>query len=197
MSRLFLSVLLLGPGFFLGSVLLVVEPAGSATSAPYAEHPPLRHTGGFGEPTCHACHFGGELNAGAGQLSLEGLPSTVQPGETYRLRVLLRADMARSGFMGAVRFSDGTQAGALTPVDTTRVAVETVDSTGVQYAYHTLAGTEVTGASATWAVRWTAPEQGPTDSVVVHGAANAANGDASAFGDDVYSTQERVVLQSH
>lgn len=195
MSRLFFSGVLIGPMVLLGTVwVLTASPASPSPSA-YAEHPPVGHTGGFNEPTCHACHFGGELNAGEGELSVEGLPSGVQPGATYQLTFTLRAEMERSGFMGAVRFADGTQAGSLTPVDTSRVTVETVDSTGVQYAYHTLTGTEVSGASAEWSVEWTLPEQVSADSVVVHVSANAANGDDSEFGDDVYSIERRAAVE--
>lgn len=164
----------------------------SVTHAPHAEHPPLAHTGGFGEPTCHECHFGGELNGGDGTLSVEGLPTSVHPGRSYRVSVRLSAEMRRAGFMLSVRGTDGRQVGSLASVDTVRTAVHTIDSTGVQYVHHTLRGTNLsTRGRAEWRLRWTAP---PTagDSVVVHVAANAANDDASEFGDDIYTTQLRT-----
>jgi len=188
-------VLLLGP-------LLVMAGLVSSRALPergdvlgpgaYAEHPPLQYTGGFGEPTCQACHFGAAVNAGDGTLTVDGLPEAVQAGERYRLTVTLAAAMERSGFMLAVRHLDGRQAGTLAPVDTARVSVGTPDSTAVQYAHHTLAGTTVPGSErTTWTVQWTAPAV-PGDSVVVHVAANAANDDASAFGDDVYTAGKRA-----
>lgn len=158
----------------------------------YAEHPPLGHTGGFGEPTCHACHFGGEVNGGEGTLAVKGLPPFVRPGHSYRIAVRLTAEMKRAGFMLGVRTADGTQAGRLSPVDTVRAAVHRVDSTGVQYAHHTLAGTELRDPNrAVWRLRWTAPAAAG-DSVVVHVAANAANDDASEFGDNIYTVVERA-----
>lgn len=168
----------------------------SVTHAPHVEHPPLARTGGFGEPTCHECHFGGELNGGDGTLSVEGLPSSAQPGRSYRVFVRLSAEMERAGFMLAVRGTDGKQAGSLVSVDTVRTAVHTVDSTGVQYAHHTRRGTNLTTRRrAEWRVRWTAPST-VGDSVVVHVAANAANDDASEFGDDIYATQSHTQVSA-
>lgn len=170
--------------------------ASDVSSEPrYAEHPPLGHTGGFGEPTCHACHFGGEVNGGEGTLAVTGLPPSVRPGHSYRFAVRLSAEMKRAGFMLAIRTADGTQAGQLSPVDTARAAVHRVDSTGVEYAHHTLAGTELRRPNrAAWQLQWTAPAT-VGDSVVVHVAANAANDDASAFGDDIYMTVARAMIE--
>lgn len=193
-----LMTLLCGTAFVLGGSLWVRSPGGADPSvgpARYAEHPPLAHTGGFGEPTCHACHFGGEVNGGEGELTVEHLPDTVRPGQAVVLTVTLAAAMERAGFMLAVRRSDGRQAGRLVAVDTTRTAVSTVDSTGVQYAHHTLAGTALPTPNRTqWHVRWTAPGRA-ADTIRVHVAANAANDDASEFGDDIYATQQRVLVE--
>jgi len=196
-SRLSLAALILGPLLVVaGSALLLGTGAPASDAAvQYAAHPPLGHTGGFGEPTCQACHFGRGLNEGDGTLTVTGLPDTVETGRSYSLAISLEAAMERAGFMLALRHPDGTQAGRLRSDDTTRVAVGTVDSTGVQYGHHTLDGTALTdpGRSA-WALRWTAPKA-PGDSIAVHVAANAANDDASAFGDDIYSTETGVVLE--
>jgi len=186
---------------FLGPLLLVLcglwirRPVGHGRTALYAEHPPLAHTGGFGEPTCQVCHFGGELNGGTGRLGIGGLPDTVEAGTSVRLIVRLRAEMARAGFMLAFRHPDGRPAGTLTPVDSARVAVHVPDTSDVPYAHHTLAGTELTSAGeATWRVHWTAPS-GAADSVRLHVAANAANDDASEFGDDIYATSSGLVVR--
>lgn len=190
MPRVFLVILLLSPLLLLGGTawVQVGESASPSKSHSYAEHPPLGHTGGFGEPSCQACHFGGEGNAGSGALVVAGLPETVRPDRTYDLSVRLTASMKRAGFMLSVRRPDGTQVGHLRALDTTRAAVHTVDSTGIEYAHHTLAGTEVSRAEAVWSLRWDIPGGVRADSVLVHVSANAANDDASAFGDDVYTT---------
>lgn len=188
--------LLVGPVLLIGSsvwVRALSSPTGSPTPR-YAEEPPLGHTGGFGEPTCHACHFGGAVNEGGGELTVDGLSTPVRSGHTYELTVTLRASMERSGFMLALRRPDGTQAGRLAPVDSGRVTARTVDSTGVQYVHHTGTGTNLAETDrATWTVRWTAPAS--ADSVVAHAVANAANDDASEFGDDVYTTTVQAAVE--
>jgi len=70
-------------------LLLGVAVAGLTVSA-YRDGPPEGHTGGFGEPSCQACHFGGELNEAAGTLEIRGLPAVFTPGQTYPLQVVLR-----------------------------------------------------------------------------------------------------------
>lgn len=193
-SPLRCAILFLGPVLLLGMSLWVQEPSALGQSAMrYAERPPLAHTGGFGEPTCQACHFGTDVNAGEGRVTVEGLPDSVRTGQTYELTVRLAAPMEGSGFMLSLRHPDGTQAGQMAPIDSGRVAVRRVDSTGVQYAHHTRAGTETTSAEQTeWAIRWTAPSAG--DSVVAHVAANATNDDASEFGDEIYTTTARTAV---
>ena len=194
MPRVRLAVLLLGPILLLGIGVWGQAPAVPSSSPLYAEHPPLGHTGGFGEPTCHACHFGGEVNGGGGALTVEGLPDSVRPGRSYALAVTLTAEMKRSGFMLSVREPDGSQTGRLTPLDTAGVAVGSPDTSTVQYAHHTLDGTVLSGPNrATWSVRWEAPDAAG-DTVLVHVAANAANDDASEFGDDVYAAAARAVV---
>src|SRR5262245_24686351 len=89
---------------------------------PYADRPPLAHTGGFGEETCRQCHFDNPLNEPGGSLSIDGVPPAYQPGASYRLTVRLRrAGLARAGFQLAVRQAigpgAGRQAGVLAAVD--------------------------------------------------------------------------------
>ncbi len=157
----------------------------------YADAPPPAHTGGFGEPTCHACHFDGSLNEEGGSLTIAGVPDAYEPGARYRLTVRLRrADLGAAGFELAVRFPDGTQAGTLRPTDG-RAEVSTADASGVQYAHHTPAGSKPTASdSVRWTLEWKAPTAA-RDSVAFHAAANAANGDASEFGDFIYTAQRR------
>ncbi len=192
MSLLLRSTVLVLAAYLMLALGQAPPPAGSHP-ARYADAPPPAHTGGFGEPTCRQCHFGGELNAPGGTLALDGVPKTYAPGERYEITVRLRRDeMQRGGFELAARFAEGpaagAQAGTLHPADTQRVAITTEDR--VQYAHQTLAGTKLdTADAARWALIWTAPDT--TAPVVFHAAANAANDDASAFGDLVYTTATR------
>lgn len=163
--------------FFLTTLLVL------AAVLRYPENPPPAHTGGFGEKTCLECHFDGDLNPPGGRLMLREIGEGIILGNTHRLEILLdKDDMERAGFQLSVRYADGRQAGSLWALDD-HVAVDTL--AGVQYARHTLAGTELKeSGSTTWLVEWHAPDD--TSSVIFHVAANAANGDDSAFGDAIY-----------
>lgn len=91
------------------------------------------------------------------------------------------------GFQLAMRLAEGPehgrQAGTLRAIDD-RVKVTHHAETGIFYAQHTETGARASG-SATWVVEWT---PGPrTSPVVFHVAANAANDDASEFGDYIYA----------
>lgn len=171
----------LGLAFFSASPPQEVTPG-------YAEDPPLAHTGGFGEPTCQACHFDQPLNAPDGSLTLTGVPDQYVPEVAYRITVALRRpDIGRGGFELSARFPDGAQAGTLRST-TDRVNVSTEGALGVQYAHHTATGATPTAPElASWTLEWVAPTQ--PDSVVFHVSANAANFDASEFGDFVYTAQ--------
>lgn len=137
---------------------------------------------------------------------MSGVPKTFRPGGTHRIEVRVTGEeLGRGGFQLSARCGraegEGEQAGTLIAGSG---RVEVVEGTGeeyrgaanVQYAQHTLAGTEPTaGDTASWVVRWRAPrEKGDSppeagagcDEVRIHVAANVANGDDSEFGDRIY-----------
>ena len=158
----------------------------------YPENPPVAHTGGFGEPTCHACHFDGDLNDGVADLSLTGIKSSYAVNESYVLNIVLtRADMEEAGFQLAIRDSSGRQAGTLYSADD-RVAID--ESGGIQYARHSSEGTTVNKTDTSmWTLNWLAPDTVKT--VYIHLSANAANGDDSEFGDAIYHLEH--ILEPH
>jgi hypothetical protein len=177
----------------------------------YLTGPPPGHTGGFGEPDCTACHFDAPVNPEGGELRVDGLPDRYAPGAAYRLHVTLEVrGLRRAGFQLAARFGEGNRlgasAGTLTSKDSTvqivpaegdggNGAEEMDDAPDVHYAQHTRVGTglpaRASPARYAWTVRWTAPEE-PEGPVLFHAAANAANDDASEFGDRIF-TLETVV----
>jgi hypothetical protein len=185
-----------------GPVVGVGSPAGHGPSRPeagagvplplHAEKPPAGHTGGFGEPTCAACHTEFPVNEPGGSLSLDGLPDAFEPGREYVLTVVLQVpETARAGFQISARHGDGTQAGRWAPLGPD---VAVVDSAGVAYAHATLPGADAAGPDgASWSIGWTAPESGP---VRFNVAANSANGDNSPFGDLVYAMEAEVDVEA-
>jgi hypothetical protein len=167
----------------------------SASILIHVDGPPTAHTGGFGEPTCRDCHADFPLNEPGGVLRIEGLPDPYEPGAAYVLTVALESgDMARAGFQTAIRFlgglDEGQQAGHLGPISP-RIALVVEESSGVHYLSHSGSGSVVgPGGVASWSFEWRAPTS--ASPVVMHVAANSANGDDSPLGDLIYVAERTV-----
>ena len=174
-------------------VLVALIATAAAPGVAYRDGPPPGFSGGFGEPSCDACHFSNELNDREGLLEIGGAPEEFVPGKSYPIRIALgRRGVAVGGFQLTARFADdGAQAGTF-GVDTAhagRVAVST--DREIQYAYQRLSGsTPAVTDTFQWVVRWTAPATARP--VIFHAAANAADGDGSASGDYVYTAADTL-----
>lgn len=176
-----------------GALSLLAVASGLAVVAQaqaYRAGPPPGHAGGFGEPSCTACHWAHAApDPEPGGLAIEA-PARYRAGERYRIRVALADPALRAaGFQLTARFADGpaagTQAGLLEPVDS---GVVVVAAGGIAYAGHTAAGTApVSPGKAAWELTWVAPAAG--GDVVFHAAANAANDDASELGDRIHAAR--------
>ena len=157
--------------------------------APHMTGPPAGHTGGFGEPTCVTCHIGNEVNAFGGTVRLVGLPDAYDPGASYVLTIVLRAEeTAAAGFQMAARFEEGPRrgepAGTLVSLGE-RVRLTTAE-TGQRYLNHTEVGARTMDPSgSSWTVKWVAPDAGGP--VAIHLAANSANGDNSPLADLIFT----------
>ena len=170
----------------LASAALVMYVAPRASG--YAESAPPGFSGGFDEQSCHACHFHADLDSGPGRVTIAGVPDRFAPGERYPLTVTLtRPEMKLGGFQLTARFQDGgAQAGSLAPAagEEERVGVDV--QSAVEYVNQRRKGTALASEdTATWRLLWTAPPAG--GAVVFHVAANAADGDETAEGDDVHT----------
>jgi hypothetical protein len=176
------------------SALLVVPLTVNASRS----GPPPAHTGGFGEMSCHQCHWDNPLNDAAGQIAVEGIPEAYAPGQSYPITVrILRPDVSIAGFQIAARedimaMNAGADAGTLHATDELAETVQN-EAKRVTYLQHTRAGAKVrTPGTAEWTFEWTAPEQGR---VVFHVAGNASNGDDSPLGDYIYTAEIRTTAQ--
>lgn len=153
------------------------------------------YTGGFGEETCHSCHFDYELNREEGSLSLKGVPERWEAGKIYPLVIEIeRADLQKGGFQLTIRTADGEQAGRL-KWEGERLDTTPVGDRPVTYLQHAEEGTEqVDEGRIRWEFEWVAPaaDDGVGD-VRLHVAANAGNGDDSPFGDWIYL--EDILIQ--
>ena len=159
-------------------------------SAGYSSGPPPRHTGGFGEKTCLACHSDHSLNEGrllGGTFAITGTPRQYQPGAHYSITVAIgQPYQSRWGFQLTSRFAvNGRQAGELIPQDS---MTQVREEAGVQYIEHNRSGGRASAQDGPAEVvfTWATPvsPQGP---VIFNAAGNAANSDADTTGDFVYT----------
>lgn len=156
----------------------------------FAEGPFPGFTGGFKEPTCQQCHFGNDLNAPGGTLTLSGVPATFQPGETYTLTVKLEKEgLQKGGFQLTARAASGesigSDAGALAVLGGDLQLVKSADKK-VTYIQHTPTGTKTsTPGTLSWRFRWVAPRIAVP--VEFDLAANASNNDESPMDDFIYT----------
>lgn len=156
----------------------------------YSEGPPPRHTGGFGEPNCAACHIG-PVNRASGRVTILR-PDVYTPGQSVPITVNIQdTDPGRNrwGFQMSARFRDGRQAGRLLRGANTEV----VTSNSVQYAYHAPAQF-LTGNSYTYTLTWEAPADSSSGDVIFNAAANAANGNGIQDSDDHIFLTEAAAL---
>jgi hypothetical protein len=173
-------------------VILIFVAASAVTlvALPFVTGPVPGKTGGFGEMTCHECHWDKPVNEPSGRLTLLGMPATYTPDARYSIIIdLAHPELVLGGFQLSARFvsgsSAGTNAGALRPIDEFAQRVAD-DERRVIYVQHTKAGaTPARPGAARWTLEWTAPA-GETP-VVFHAAGNASNGDASPLGDFIYT----------
>jgi hypothetical protein len=181
-----------------GAALGFAALASGSVRSPFVEGPFPSMTGGFGEPSCHQCHFDNPVGDPTGHLAVSGVPDAYAAGSEYVLKIALRRPgLSRGGFQVAARVASGpragSQAGRLSPADDRVQVVRDPDHPSIDYAQHTTTGTRAAGeGELAWTVRWIAPEWAG-DQVVFHVAANAANDDSSPLGDFIYLGEARSV----
>lgn len=143
-------------------------------------------TGGFGEQTCHSCHFDYDLNREEGSLSVTGIDETFIPGENHEITVTVESEQLEvGGFQITARHKDGSQAGEFI-WDGDRLMLTPSISDDIQYLQHSDNGTRPTGdQEVSWSFTWQAPDEN-SKTVIVNIASNAGNDDDSAFGDWIY-----------
>jgi len=157
----------------------------------FKEGPYPNVTGGFGEQSCHLCHLDNPVNARGGSVTLDGVPPSFTPAQTYPITITINRDgLRRGGFEIAARFASGKQkgkqAGVWKPRDARVQLIPGAVDKVLTFVQHNLAGSRVpaTGAN-TWTVDWIAPDA-PSAPVQFNVAANASNNDDSPLGDYIY-----------
>ena len=182
----------LSPASISPFVPLLLLATASMTGHCYEDGAPAAHTGGFGEPDCSLCHSDSRKNIAGGKLDVVGLPLGVVAGAEYEMSVVLEhAGLRSGGFQLALRQPDGAPAGKLVSLSK---RTQVVAATEQEYLQHTKEGLEAEDDGVIrWAFRWIAA--GVTTPVYLHLAANAANDDASALGDYIFTLERELPVE--
>lgn len=165
----------------------------------YAGGPDPRHTGAPGDQTCarSGCHTG-TVNPSGGSVSITAAGGTSYvPGQRQRLTVTITDAAQRVfGFQATARLESNLtagQAGTFTPTDN-RTAVLCDDGRvrpaagcGTQFPVEFIQHTGTNSAQNTFTFDWTPPATN-VGNVRLYVAGNAANGNNTAAGDRVYTT---------
>ncbi len=166
--------------------VVMVFFAGVPAVLAYSAGPPAAHTGAPGELTCRECHNTFALNSGPGQLTLEGVPATYDPGATYTITVRIsHPDRRRWGFEISAYTDALDTAGTFAITDAGRTQIKTED--GMSFVEQRNQGTDAGKAGGTaWSFKWNAPPAG-TGLVTFYAAGNASNNDGTVRGDNIYT----------
>ena len=158
----------------------------------YPEYLDGPFTGGFGEQSCHSCHFDYDINPADGKLAITGIEKKFKPGHQYNLKINLSyPDLEKGGFQMSARFQDGSQAGRFSWKDNRLMFTPSV-SDEVQYLQHSREGTIPNKkGEISWEFTWTAPDDSDQP-VIFNIAANAGNDDDSSFGDRIYVKEFKI-----
>ncbi len=168
---------LLGAGLVLGFSYNVFTNSSGAPSGV---------TGGLGSPTCMMCHSG-PTGTGTASISIQGNPSTYNPGQTYTVNVAVsEPGCTKFGFASRIIDINQNAAGSIA---STSSETQIISGTNPQEITHTRAGTATTTpGSKRWSYSWTAPAAASApDSVYFAAAINASNADNRNSGDRIYS----------
>src|ERR1051325_5685788 len=185
---------------FIAAIVVCIVP--SAFGHSYGPKPRVTAAPGDDAKACTACHTTNALNSGSGRVKivLQGGPAYI-PGVKQRIVVQVSdPNQQRWGFELTARLNSdlaSAQAGDFTSVDNmTQVICEDYGpkpcASGPSFITHTSAGTRNgTKNGAVFQFDWTPPatNAGP---VTFYAAGNAANGNGSPTGDQIYSSSVQL-----
>ena len=180
------------------SLLLLLLAAIPIVLVGFSTTPPASHTGGFGEPTCQACHGTG-VNVGNGQVTIavSNVSSGYTSNSTFPVTVTVNDPTAvHWGFELSARTQNGQQAGTL--LAGSDGFTQLLSQGGIQYMAQTASGSRLgQTAGASFSFQWRAPvvSAGP---VTFHVAAVAGNNNppTSDPGDLTYTKSLTVSPQA-
>lgn len=162
------------------AVALVMIPDAAMTNSGGA---PALRTGAPGESTCASsfCHDSFGLNTGSGSVEIL-LPNNYSSGEVIEVQVKVAEEGARRfGFEVTAKDAAGSDAGTFT------LSNSEIRFASGQAGYITHSPAARVNNEKTWMVQWTAPDVSTGD-ITFYATGNAADGNGSRSGDQIYST---------
>ncbi len=155
-------------------------------------NPDLEVTGAPGELTCAKsnCHSGGSF---VGTVNLEGLPDTIQPGQTYNLNFVQKSNALTSGFeitsLDALNMRSGTfVAGAGSGV--------AIGRTFNRQYIRQISARALTNGESVYSFSWKAPTSLNGDSIKFYFVGMAANDNGKNTFDNVLRGTKSVFFQN-
>lgn len=152
----------------------------------FSANPPDGMTGAPGDSLCAECHIQSNPPIN-GEITVEGFPASITPGEDYTLTVVNRntvGDAVRGGFQMTILGPFNTKAGQMSDPSDNSAVTQTFG--GRQYFEHDPATLYPDSNVIKWTVQWRAPEMTAGSEITWYVAGNIANG-------NFQNTEDRIV----
>ena len=186
---------------FLFTLMLGLAWTGYLFAYAFGPDPAMNGINGASQ-TCNTagCHTSFRLNDPSGSVSVSGLPSAWDAGQTYPLTVTIQRSNQRAfGFqLSAVVDATNRQAGSFGIAGNVQVICGSLTSvpascgntSAIQFAEHR--SPQSGSGMGTFTVNWTAPADASLGAIRFNVAGNAANGDGTNQGDYIFTNIYRV-----
>lgn len=155
------------------------------------DNPPDGHTGAPGEDLCTACHSGGSYN---GNVTVSGLPSTVQANTIYNVDITITATSGSpvaGGFQLVALDGSNNNAGNLIVVNAGETGTDM--SGGRTYMEHR-SPKNFSGNTVTWSFDWQAPNGPNNENITFYFVGNMVNLNNQSTGDTPVNSNFSVTV---
>lgn len=164
----------------------------------FSSNPPNGRTGAPGETaTCASCHTENNPNGFDGNLSITGIPATIQPNTIYSVTVTTSNPnelASQAGFQWVALNSSNQNSGVMSaPSNSSTV---TVHNNRI-YHEHNPAQAFGTEAEVSWTVNWNSPSAGDEDETITFYGISVIGDGGGNDGDYVVQTQFSATLSNN
>ncbi len=166
----------------------------------FSNNPPNGHTGaplvgGGNEPTCTACHTPPANQSFEGNITISGLPASINSTTTYPITVTLTktaGDPVRAGFQLVALNPDNQNAGTITA---TGPNTSWTAAGGRNYVEHSPAQ-NFSGNTVEYTFDWESPDAPNGATITMYAAGNIASGSSGNSNDLIVTTSQSGILSA-